>query len=297
VETLSGKTVAVMLEAGSSVPDLKSAIYAKEGVSVEQQLLVSAGRSISSSNSGGIRLVDGANVLLTVGLRGGGRNKHKGKRQQFTHGPIEELEDPSKAKARERWQSKHGGDEDEEDEEEEEEEEEVVKKKTKKKKPVVLDQYGIPITDSEESEEEDAEEEEEVVVAVTKTKKKKKKPVVLDQYGIPITDSEESEDDEEEGGEATNVGAPAASAPAPVEVYNANRAKGAKKKAEVRLTRRERDELEAQEAAKRYQKKHAAGMTDEAKADKARLAVVRQRRADAAKKKEEEAAAKALAGK
>jgi len=38
-------------------------------------------------------------------------------------------------------------------------------------------------------------------------------------------------------------------------------------------------------------------MTDEAKADKARLAVVRQRRADAAKKKEEEAAAKALAGK
>lgn len=96
-----------------------------------------SGRSISSSNSGGIRLVDGANVLLTVGLRGGGRNKHKGKRQQFTHGPIEELEDPSKAKARERWQSKHGGDEDEEDEEEEEEEEEVVKKKTKKKKPVV----------------------------------------------------------------------------------------------------------------------------------------------------------------
>lgn len=77
----------------------------------------------------------------------------------------------------------------------------------------------------------------------------------------------------------------------------ANRAKGAKKKAEVRLTRRERDELEAQEAARLYQKKHAAGMTDEAKADKARLAVVRQRRADAAKKKEEEAAAKALAGK
>ena len=33
-----------MLEAGSSVPDLKSAIYAKEGVSVEQQLLVSAGK-------------------------------------------------------------------------------------------------------------------------------------------------------------------------------------------------------------------------------------------------------------
>lgn len=48
METLSGKTVAVMLEAGSSVPDLKSAIYAKEGVSVEQQLLVSAGKYITT---------------------------------------------------------------------------------------------------------------------------------------------------------------------------------------------------------------------------------------------------------
>ena len=51
----------------------------------------------------------------------------------------------------------------------------------------------------------------------------------------------------------------------------------------------------AQEDARKYQAKHAAGLTVEAKADQARLAVVRKRRADAAKKKEEEAAAKAAA--
>lgn len=88
----------VILEAGS-VAELQAAIHAKEGISAEHQLLVSGGCSISSRNSSDRALLeDGANVQLTVGLRGGGRNKHKGKRQQFTHGPLDEMEDPSKAK-------------------------------------------------------------------------------------------------------------------------------------------------------------------------------------------------------
>ena len=53
------------------------------------------------------------------------------------------------------------------------------------------------------------------------------------------------------------------------------------------------EEIEKQEADRRYQKKHAAGETDEARADLARLALVRKNREDAAKKK---AALKAAQG-
>lgn len=47
-----------------------------------------------------------------------------------------------------------------------------------------------------------------------------------------------------------------------------------------------REELERQEAKKRYQALTAAGKTDEAKADLARLAIIRQQREEAAKKRE-----------
>jgi hypothetical protein len=49
-----------------------------------------------------------------------------------------------------------------------------------------------------------------------------------------------------------------------------------------------REELEKQKAKERYMKMHLAGKTDQAKADLARLAIVRKQREDAAKKKEEE---------
>lgn len=44
------------------------------------------------------------------------------------------------------------------------------------------------------------------------------------------------------------------------------------------LSRREREALEAQQARERYLKLHAEGKTDEAKADLARLAVIREQR-------------------
>lgn len=51
------------------------------------------------------------------------------------------------------------------------------------------------------------------------------------------------------------------------------------------LSRREREALQAQQAKERYQKLHEAGKTDEAKADLARLAVIREKReAEAARK-------------
>jgi len=56
----------------------------------------------------------------------------------------------------------------------------------------------------------------------------------------------------------------------------------------VELSRREREEVEKQEAARRYQQLHAQGKTDEARADLARLAIVRKQREEAARKREEE---------
>ena len=46
--------------------------------------------------------------------------------------------------------------------------------------------------------------------------------------------------------------------------------------------------MEKQQAKERYEKLHLAGKTDEARADLARLALVRKQREEAAKKREEE---------
>ncbi len=54
------------------------------------------------------------------------------------------------------------------------------------------------------------------------------------------------------------------------------------------LSRREREELERQRAKAHYQKLHAEGKTEEARADLARLAIIRKQREEAAKKREEE---------
>lgn len=54
------------------------------------------------------------------------------------------------------------------------------------------------------------------------------------------------------------------------------------------LTRREREEIERQRAQANYQKLHAEGKTDQARADLARLAIIKQNRLDAAAKREAE---------
>merc|ERR1712062_863532 len=65
----------------------------------------------------------------------------------------------------------------------------------------------------------------------------------------------------------------------------------------AQLTRREREEVEKQKAKAHYQKLHAAGKTEEARADLARLAIIKKQREEAAKKREEEKKAKELASK
>lgn len=54
------------------------------------------------------------------------------------------------------------------------------------------------------------------------------------------------------------------------------------------LSRREREEIEKQRAQAHYQKLHAEGKTEQARADLARLAVIKQQREDAQKRREEE---------
>lgn len=54
------------------------------------------------------------------------------------------------------------------------------------------------------------------------------------------------------------------------------------------LSRKEREELEKQQSAARYQKMHAEGKTEEARADLARLAIIKQNRAEAAAKRDRE---------
>ncbi|XP_056117604.1 pdgfa associated protein 1b isoform X1 [Rhinichthys klamathensis goyatoka] len=80
-----------------------------------------------------------------------------------------------------------------------------------------------------------------------------------------------------------------------IEIENPNRvAQKTKKVTEIelegpkQLSRREREEIEKQKAKERYMKMHLAGKTDQAKADLARLAIIRKQREEAARKKEEE---------
>ncbi|XP_029996772.1 pdgfa associated protein 1b [Sphaeramia orbicularis] len=87
-----------------------------------------------------------------------------------------------------------------------------------------------------------------------------------------------------------------------IQIENPNRvAQKSKKVTQIeldepkQLSRREREEIEKQKAKERYMKMHLAGKTDQAKADLARLAIIRKQREEAAKKKEEEKKAKEAA--
>ncbi|KAI0010696.1 hypothetical protein F4779DRAFT_576525 [Xylariaceae sp. FL0662B] len=105
---------------------------------------------------------------------------------------------------------------------------------------------------------------------------KKKGPV---QVGDMPTDSEEEED----GDMPVNPNHSKAAR---------NMAKGIDQTTEgvekMSLTRKEREALEAQQAKERYRKLHEAGKTDEAKADLARLKLIREKReAEAARKQAE----------
>uniref|UniRef100_A0A3B4Y8W7 Pdgfa associated protein 1b n=1 Tax=Seriola lalandi dorsalis TaxID=1841481 RepID=A0A3B4Y8W7_SERLL len=109
----------------------------------------------------------------------------------------------------------------------------------------------------------------------------------LAEEKLPGSGSEDSDDENSQRRRAGVEGL--------IEIENPNRvAQKSKKVTQIeldepkQLSRREREEIEKQKAKERYMKMHLAGKTDQAKADLARLAIIRKQREDAARKKEEE---------
>ena len=114
-------------------------------------------------------------------------------------------------------------------------------------------------------------------------------------------ESQESSSSEEEGNEGDDEKeVKAKGVQHLIEVENPNRVIQKERKVHdikldtenTQLSRREREELEKQRAKVHYQKLHAAGKTNEAKADLARLAIIKKQREEAAKRREEEMKAK-----
>ena len=159
--------------------------------------------------------------------------------------------------------------------------------------------------EEEDSEEESSSEEEvsnkptmtrEERRAAAKAKKEaaiaRKKNTVAQPGDLPSSSEEESEDDDMPANPNHSKAARNQAKAAPISVDEA--AEGVKDlsvagkgkgKPPAELSRREREAIAAQQAKERYQKLHEAGKTDEAKADLARLKLIREKReAEAARK-------------
>lgn len=152
-------------------------------------------------------------------------------------------------------------------------------------------------SEEESSEEEDAnkpaltrEERRQAAKAKKEAAIARKKGKVVEAGDMPSSSEEESEDDDMPANPNHSKAArnQAKAAPASVEevaegVKDMSVGKGKRPVAE--LSRREREAVQAQQAKERYQKLHEAGKTDEAKADMARLKLIREKReAEAARK-------------
>jgi hypothetical protein len=156
--------------------------------------------------------------------------------------------------------------------------------------------------EEEDSDEEDSSEEEEDAnkPALSREERRaaakaKKEAAIAKKKGVPQpgdlpSSSEESEDDMPANPNHSKAARNQAKA-APVSVDEAAAAveglsmnKGKKPASE--LSRREREAIQAQQSKERYQKLHEAGKTDEAKADLARLKLIREKRAAEAARKQ-----------
>lgn len=152
--------------------------------------------------------------------------------------------------------------------------------------------------ESSEEETESEEESDNAAAGTSKAARPKPKPRAKKASGGG-GDSSSEEDSDEESSEEDDRDARKGVASL-IEIENPNRAtkKAVQKLTNLKLeesaptkpelTRREREQIEKQKARARYEKLHAAGKTTEAKADLARLALVRQQRAEAAAKREAE---------
>ncbi|TAQ88125.1 hypothetical protein B7494_g3518 [Chlorociboria aeruginascens] len=161
--------------------------------------------------------------------------------------------------------------------------------------------------EEDEEEEESSEEEEEDKPALTREQRRlaakakkeaaiaRKNKKVAQPGDMPSSSEEESEEDDMPANPNHSKAARKQATAVPVQVDEAAEDMQdmsiddkAKAKSPTELSRKERDALEAQRKKEAYMKKHLAGETDEAKADLARLMVIREKReADAVRKQAE----------
>ncbi|KAF9666588.1 hypothetical protein SADUNF_Sadunf16G0244400 [Salix dunnii] len=127
---------------------------------------------------------------------------------------------------------------------------------------------------------------EELIAGTTATR-----PRTFSQVEAAEKVEEESEEELEEPSEKQK------GAPGLIEINNPNLVKRKNLKARdvdigkiTELSRREREEIEKQKAHERYMKLQEQGKTEQSRKDIERLALIRQRRAEAAKKREEDKA-------
>lgn len=177
--------------------------------------------------------------------------------------------------------AKRGGGEgdssEEEDEDEEDEEDESSEESSD-------DAQAGPTKSEMSREERKAEARKRKEAAIAKKKANQAAP------GDMPSSSDESDGEDEDMPANPNHTAKAQkqAATAPTDGAGNDSASGKKKADTTQLSRREREALQAQQAKERYQKLHAEGKTDEARADLERLKLVRERReAEAARKKAE----------
>lgn len=158
-------------------------------------------------------------------------------------------------------------------------------------------------SEEEEDSDEESSSEEEEKPALTREERRaaakaKKEAAIARKKGtvqagdMPSSSEDESEDDDMPANPNHSKAARNQAMAAPVSVDEAadgvkDLSVGGKGKAKpiAELSRREREAVQAQQARERYQKLHEAGKTDEAKADLARLKLIREKReAEAARK-------------
>ncbi|OIT06015.1 PREDICTED: 28 kDa heat- and acid-stable phosphoprotein-like [Nicotiana attenuata] len=125
-----------------------------------------------------------------------------------------------------------------------------------------------------------------------------RRPRTFRQEEAEIEEEERSGESEEESEEDSD-GEKKKGTQGIIEIENPNLVKPKNVKAKnvdiektTELSRREREEIEKQQAHERYMRLQEQGKTEQARKDLDRLALIRQQRAEAAKKREEEKAAK-----